>query len=261
MMSLRTLQHGAAVPDIHRHLNLVLRGQTRSMTQRQWTQWPLTEFSTATMHNLFDDCLVFPWLATCGAFTNFIRCALLVHGYAHFGVAGAFVGPVAHDVSTLANHVSTAFCSILQGRARCLNFRELFDVSFNISFRDKFSGCSHPSNVFPHFATLLQDVQLVRKVTPCLTCVLREFILVCFINSYAWCALTHPTLDQIPTRVATTSEQDSSILMSVGPPPFSGKELPAVTFDVDHVYVLSRPRWTRCMSRTAAAPKWQLSGT
>ena len=55
--------------------------------------------------------------------------------------------------------------------------------------------------------------------------------------------------------------------MSVGPPPFSGKELPAVIFDVNHVYVLSRPRWTRCMSRTAAAcslrtpTKMALSGT
>ena len=172
------------------------------------------------------------------------------------------LGPVAHDVSTLANHVSTAFCSILQGRARCLNFRELFDVSLNVSFRDKFSGCSHPSiyrvstfrNSAPRRAACTESDHVSdmcpSRIHPRL---FHQFLCMVRIDT--------PKLDQIPIRVATTSEQDSSILISEGPPPFSGKELPAVTFDVDHVYVLSRPRWTRCMSRTAAAPKWQLSGT
>ena len=128
-------------------------------------------------------------------------------------------------------------------------------MSFNISFRDKFSGCPHPSNVSSHFATVLKDVQRGREVTHV---------------SHMCPSQIHPRLFHQSLFVVSIdtsrNEQDSSILMSVGPPPSSGKELPAVTFDVDHVYVLSRPHWTRCMSQqlrpSACGPtKMALSGT
>ena len=155
--------------------------------------------------------------------------------------------------------MSTAFCSILHGRTRCLNFRRLFDVSFNISFRDKFSGCPHPSNVFSHFATLLKDVQRGREVTPVSDMCPSQIHPRLFHQSLFVVSIDTPYTRSNPNP--SRNEQDSSILMSVGPPPSSGKELPAVTFDVDHVYVLSRPRWTRCMSQqlrpSACGPtKW-----
>ena len=128
------------------------------------------------------------------------------------------------------------------------------------------SGRPHPSHVFPHLASLLHDVQLAREVTPCLTCVLLRSILVCFINPYSWCALTKLKCrsNPNPSRNGFRARSLESHVCETAASPWRGWD--AVTFDLDHLSVLSRPRWTRCMSHSCGIPPadppiWQLRGT
>ena len=167
-------------------------------------------------------------------------------------MAGAFVaascGPVAHDVSLL-NQVSTAFCLILRVASTASNSDSCSTCHSTFLSRNKFSGRPHPSHVFPNLATLLHDVQLAREVTPCLTCVVLRSILVCFINPYSWCALTKLKCrsNPNPSRNGFRARSLESHVCETAASNWGGWD--TVTFDLDRLSVLSRPRWTRCMSQ------------
>ena len=177
-----------------------------------------------------------------------------MHGHAHFGVAGAFVaascGPVAHDVS-LVNQVSTAFFFDPPGSHPLPQIptvvRRVIQRFFPVI---KFSGRPHPSHVFPHFATLLQDTQLAGEVTPRLTCVLLQFHPRLFHQSFFVVLIDIPEMSiksqsepqRLPSKILGIScLVDRRLSLE--------RDGTRFTIDLDHLSVLSRPRWTRCMSQ------------